>query len=74
MKIAQENAPKNPLSHIKGAKTCKNGKMKEFSSLGVHISRFCANSAKFCAVADRVTVTLRNSDEAILKQAAYNIL
>ena len=26
-------------------------KMPESSSLGVHISRNCANSAKFCAVA-----------------------
>ena len=45
---------KYPTSHIKCVKTVKKHvkmvKMHDFSSLGVQISRFCANSAKCCAV------------------------
>ena len=50
-KIAIENAQKYSKSHIKGAKTWRKKKVKmhEFSGLSVHISRVCANSAKFCA-------------------------
>ena len=44
-KIVQENARKIlEKSHVKIVK------MHEFSSLGVNISKFSANSAKFCAV------------------------
>ena len=43
-------------SHIKGAKTCKNGKMHEFSSL------YSAQTQQNFALShDRVTVTFRNS-------------
>ena len=49
-------ARKQPTSHIKVVKICKKIhvkiiKMHDFSSLSVLISRFCANSANFCAVA-----------------------
>ena len=46
---------KYPKSHIKdvkrGKKTVKMFKIHDFSSLGLHIPRFCENSAKLCAVA-----------------------
>tara|TARA_B110001454_G_scaffold169776_1_gene160177 strand:- start:116 stop:328 length:213 start_codon:yes stop_codon:yes gene_type:complete len=52
--FAQENTPKKLKSKKTGVKTRKKNvemvKMHDFSSLGVQISRFCANPAKFCAV------------------------
>ena len=54
-KVEQEMGKTDLESQTNGVKTYKqipkNGKNHEFSSLGVHISRFGANSPKFWGVA-----------------------
>ena len=53
--LCKKMIKKYQKSHKKVANTCKQpvkiANIFDFSSLGVHISRFCANSAKFSAVA-----------------------
>ena len=53
--ILRKNMLKNYRKKIERckniAKTCKMVKMHDFSNLGVHISRFCANLGIICAVA-----------------------